>query len=187
MTLPIKLEKKLIGEPADKSIMLEAEAENCLKYVLDVLKALTNHGYKGIFIPTSRTAPDIISMCRKNGINQENIIFIDGVSEKNITHPVQFEDSSNVTYVDSLNALDRILFVVNRRAKNLKGEKFLMLESVSLPLVYNKKEDFEVFIHRLLTKRKNMGIDLAMVVAEKEVSEDVKLVIRRLCDDVVAI
>jgi hypothetical protein len=89
--------------------------------------------------------------------------------------------------VNSLNALDRILSVIDRRTEDLEGEKFLMLESVSLTLVYNKKEDFEIFIHRLLTKRKSMGINLAMIVAEKEIDKDVKLIIRRLCDDIVVI
>jgi len=187
MTLPIKVKEKLMGAPANKSIMLEVGAENCSKCVLGVLKTLTNQGYKGIFIASSRTAPDIMNMCQRNGINQENMIFIDGVSEKNITYPDRVEDHSNVTYVDSLNALDRILLAINRRARDLKGEKFLMLESVSLTLVYNKKEDFEIFIHRLLTKRKKMDIDLAMVVAEKEIDNDVKLVIRRLCDETVVI
>ncbi len=187
MTLPSKVKKKLIGSPTNKSIMLEVEAQDCLKYALDILKTLTNKGYKGIFIATSRTAPEIIDICQKKGINQEKILFIDGVSKKNIMYPEHFEDDSNITYVDSLNALDRILSIISRKAENLKGEKFLMIESVSLALIRSKKKDFEAFVQHLLTKRRSMGIDLAMVMAEKEIDEDVKMVIRRLCDDVVVI
>jgi hypothetical protein len=187
VTLPTRLKEKLMSAPASKSIMLEANAKDCSKYVLDILKALTSLGYKGIFIASSRTAPDIINICHENGVNQENIIFIDGVSERNVIHPYHIDQDSNVTYVNSLSALDRILSVIDRRIEDLDGEKFLMLESVSLTLVYNKKEDFEIFIHRLLTKRKSMGINLAMIMAEKEIDNDVKLIIRRLCDDTVVI
>ncbi len=164
-----------------------ALAESDENYARDVnlgtLRYLIEEGYTGVIISAYKESKDLIEEYKENGIDVGKIIIIDCVPHKIVKR------EKNIVHISSRTALDEIEETVEDALDALKGKNFVFLDSVTTMLIYNNTEDFERFIHNILTKirldKDNTGGILFSL--EKGIKRDIRSEITQLCDKVIKI
>ena len=162
---------------------LETERKSFLDATFLTIKKLTDIGYKGIIVSAYWSADRLLNLYEEMDVNTDNIYIIDCVP-----HPIDMSQNNNIIHIAARSALGDIKDAVNEAMKNLDGNKFVFIDSITTMIIYNNPEDFERFIHDTLTSiRLSSDTGGILFAIEKEVRDDIRSEIVQLCDKVIKI
>jgi archaellum biogenesis ATPase FlaH len=94
----------------------------------------------GIYVSLNKTQKSIEEVFKKSGINTKKLFFIDCVTSKNTR-----DDVLNIA-PDRLDLLDS---AVGAFIKDIKGKKFLVIDALSVLLIYNNNDSVARFVKKM--------------------------------------
>lgn len=136
---------------------------------------------KGVFVTLNKSSDVLEAELKKMKVDTSRILFIDGVSKKKNSN---VKDKPNVIYIQGPESLTELSFTVTA-ATNNKGFDFILFDSMSTVLMYNKFEMAERFASYLVTKIKDYGISSVLLSVEEEKSKSLVAALSQICDGIV--
>jgi len=157
-------------------ILARIPPEKYVDSVLSIMGDLSKEG-RGIYITASRPYEVFSPLLKNNGINVENVFFIDCLSS--ITGiPVQ---EKNVRYIPTPTMLELITMHVDL-AMAEKEIKFVVLDSVSSLAIYNSERAMIEFLHFLILRMRQKKVKTVMLAIG---ADHIVPSLSMLCDQVV--
>ncbi len=123
-----------------------------------------------IFIDLTKPYDLITEDLKNEGINTDNIFFVDCVS-KLIKGNLQ--DRKNVLFVEKPGDLSGIGIAVSKFTNSIRGEKWIVLNSLKLLTLYSKEENVFMFLRSLLENASRHYTKVIVVTTE---SKDMSLI-----------
>ncbi len=176
----IELKVKKTMDEGGKDYNCILLVENLKEYSninLALLKYFQSQKIPGIFVTVNKPVQDIIKTAKKNNIGIENVKFIDAITLQsgNITINQQ------VDYVESPKDLVELITLIEEEIDGMTEKFFLVFDSVSTMLVYNKKQSVEKFIHSLSGKIKSSECQ-GIIIAVESTEEETLHALAQFCD-----
>ena len=94
----------------------------------------------GVYVSLNKTQKSMEEIFRKSGINTKKLFFIDCVTSKKTR-----DDVLNIAPY----RLDLLDSAVGAFIKNIKGEKFLVIDALSILLIYNSEDSVARFVKKM--------------------------------------
>lgn len=161
-------------------ILVLPRAQHELRY-LRLVKYFTDKNLPGIYITLNKSTSELLEEMKPQGIKIEKIIFIDSVTKMADGAEIK---SDNISYLESPDDITELNFECEHAINRLKkGEGFVIVDSITTLLVYNKAATVEKFIHTLSQKVKNLGLQGIFFAAESTDKETLDT-ISQFCDDI---
>ena len=176
--------QELNALPEGYIVLLETNPEHILDLNIDVIKTLTQKGYLGIILSTSRPYSNIISLYKKNGIDTNRIFLLDCITK---SQSASQQKAGNVMYLEDVSGLTQISLSLKQAMEEIQGNRFVFVDSINTMLIYNKPTIFAKFIHTLMTRMRVNGITGLLVSLENETNREVRAEIAQLCDKIIKV
>ena len=154
------------------------------KYFDGIVKILKkNPSQKNvIYVTTNKPYATIVNSLKSKSIKTENILFIDCIS-KQIKQDTS-KEADNCIYIGSPQNLTAISIAVNESIKSMKGKKMLLLDSLSILLIYNDANTIGKFSNFLLNKMRAADVDTVVLALESDANKDIIKQIESFVDEV---
>ena len=166
--------------PAFTVILVLPRAQHELRY-LRLVKYFTDRGVPGVYVTLNKSTAELLGEMKPQGIKTDKIYFVDAVTK--IADGVE-TDEGNISYLESPEEITELNFESEHAINNLaKGKGFVIVDSITTLLVYNKTATVEKFIHALSQKIKNQGLQGVLFAAESTDKETLDT-IAQFCDDI---
>jgi len=117
------------------------------------------------------------------GIDTNQLVFLDGIT---VQSGGQKTSKENFYFVDSPKELTELSVLTENILKELKGKKFILLDSASTLLVYNQHETVEKFVHSMISKARIHEANCIVLLA-KEHKKSLAEYISEFCDKIIEI
>ncbi len=179
-----RMKKEFSSLPLGSIILLETSAEKSLEATLGAIKHMTEQDYSGIVLSASRPYSNMSEHCKKNKINEKNLKFLDSVSK---AAGQTGKDTDSVCYLEHPSALTSISLSLAESLRKMKGNKFVLMDSVNSMLIHNKPEIFVQFAHHLMTEMRMKNASGILLSLHNETDKKVRSELAELCDKVVQI
>lgn len=150
-----------------------------------ILKSFETLKRPGIIVSVNKPVSDLQDFLGKRGISYEKFFFVDCITE---TSDVHNEKLANAKYLESPKNLLEISVELEKLLRENKGAPpFVLVDSLSTFLLYNKPDVLERFIHNLSSKmheHKNQGVFLMIRTRE---NADFIEIVSQFCDNVIEV
>ncbi len=161
---------------------------NAMKYD-DVLMRLFGECAKKkdhtvIYIAANKPADIVLKKMTERKISSKNIFTIDTVTKmmKEATRRVP-----NTLFTSSPENLTELSIAISQVLKNTKGKKCLVLDSVSILMMYNNFEMVMKFMHFLIYSLEKYDAGAVLITMKNEIDPKLKSHLGQLCDRVMVI
>jgi KaiC/GvpD/RAD55 family RecA-like ATPase len=160
------------------AILMEKQSD----YVMinnQLLKFFLSQGGKGIYVTVNKNISDLLEKFEGTGIDTKNVVFIDAISVMGSGEKIE---GKNYHYLDSPKDLVEITLEIEKAANAIgEGKKFIIIDSLSTLLVYNKEATVERFVHSLSGKIRAWNAQGVLIVVESTKNEIVNT-LGQFCD-----
>ena len=149
----MNIKKELLGNPI---ILLSFGDVDYKRGSMGILKNFS--GEKGIYVSLGVSLPTIDNRLKQNGINTENIYYIDVASGK-----IENQKEEKCYHLSSPSALTELSIVISDLLK--EGYKYLFFDAVTNLMIYNNPSRTKKFVIDLANKMrqtKSKGIYFAL-------------------------
>jgi len=151
-----------------------------LKY-LRIIKYFVDKGLPGVYVTVNKSTSELTEELRLQNINTENIIFVDAVTQMINGREIE---SDNISYLDGPSDLIELSLEVGKALDKIgKKNGFVVIDSITTLLIYNKDVVIEKFLHTLSQKIKEQKLQGVYFAAEST-NKDVLDTISQFCDDI---
>lgn len=114
------------------------KVEKLQNKINETVKSFSN--VPGLYISLNKTQKSIEEIFKKANIDTKKIFFIDGVRSKGTREDVLHISPSE---------LDLLGCAIDDFMKNIKGEKFLIIDALSTLLIYNNEDSVARFVRKV--------------------------------------
>jgi len=154
--------------------------EKYFKGVLGIIKKQSKSSL--IYVTTNKPYSVLVEDLKKNKINSDKIFFIDCISR----HIQQKEnDVHNCVFIDSPSSLTSISIAISDATAHFKGKKVLLLDSLSVLLIYNDANTIAKFSNFILNKMRSIDVDTVILALESDEGKDVLKQVESYADKVI--
>jgi len=162
-------------------VLLIVDVDKYHKAVLDIVNFFCDEKKgKGVFISISRSYERLKNTFKKGNINIDRLFFVDVVSK---IVGLNVEDSDRCIFIEDPTNLVDISVNVQKLLCNINNKnKFLVFDSISGLLLYNKPISIERFIHSFCCKMRSWNITGIIISIKGELKEDMITTISGFCD-----
>jgi hypothetical protein len=161
-------------------ILIIPRNQHELRYIR-LLKHFTAQGFDGVYITVNKSTNELLEEMHENGVESNKIVFVDAV-----TRMIDGEElkGKNFNYTESPDNILELSVEAEHALSSIQSKKvFVIVDSITTLLVYNKDVSVEKFLHTLSQKireKKFQGIFFAAESTKKEMLD----IISQFCDDV---
>ncbi len=130
----------------------------------ELVKNITTKA-SGVYVTVNRPYNNIVQIFEKSNVDVNKLLFIDAITET-ITQNAQ--KTKQCLYVSSPRHLTDLSIALNNAIDSIKsGEKFLLLDSISILLLHNDPANVIKFVHFTTAKMRAYGA-YYFLIASKE-------------------
>lgn len=181
--LTAKLESGLSEIKAPQILLVIIESEHYSAVQNGLLGLLQKRFQSGVFVSVNKALAQLVEN-ETELQKMKNIAFIDLVSEGAGTEKLE---AKNAVYLESPQNLLELAVQVEQRLQSLPAERFVVVDSVSTLLLYNKPDTLEKFVHTLAGKiRAKNAVGIFLTVRLRE-NKDILQVLSQFCDHTIEI
>jgi KaiC/GvpD/RAD55 family RecA-like ATPase len=148
-------------------IMIELPTNTYFEINSSNIKLLINNGFQGIYISFQRPFNNIISHFKENGIETNNIQFIDAAT---LLSGEEIKEDNTCTYVSPNLDIDELVKSIYTLLVKLKGsKKFIFIDSLTTLSLYKPLSEtmrFSEFLIRTIRRTNKENIMLIFNVAK---------------------
>ncbi|HJX50334.1 hypothetical protein A3K73_05585 [Candidatus Pacearchaeota archaeon RBG_13_36_9] len=120
------------------SLLIITPVEKLQKKINKIVSSMQN--CTGIYVSLNKTQKSIEETLKKNKIKTEKIFFIDCVTSEK-----QKEEVLHISPRD----LEKLSYAISSFIKEIKGEKFLIIDALSTLLIYNDENKVAAFVKEI--------------------------------------
>jgi len=131
-----------------KTVMLLVNSQLYNETILEIVQELSQK--KVCYISLNKTRDSLIDLFSKKGVNVNNIGFIDAITKTIMDYP---DETENCTYISSPGALTELAIAITKFLK--LGFDYLIFDSLTNLLIYQKRAPIEKFMSNLINKIRN--------------------------------
>ncbi len=161
-----------------KTVLYLIESKKYFDKILKIAKGIKGH--KCVYLTTNKPAKYLITLFQKQKINPNNFFFIDCISQQ----IGEKEERNNIVFIQSPKSLTTIGIAVNESIKQLLDHPVLILDSLSILLLYNDAETIGKFSNFLVNKMRQYGVETVILALESDVDKDIIKTISTIVDEV---
>ena len=182
--LDLKIQKTFEGMPEKFCVMMIEKLSEYGIINTRLFKYFTNKKMKGVYVTINKNLADLIEEFKAQDISVENTIFIDAMT---IMSGGKTPAGENIHYVESPKDIVDISVLVEEAMEKIGEEKkFVILDSLSTLLVYNKPGTIEKFVHSLAAKIRAHNAQGVLILVESEKKEVIST-LTQFCDKVITL
>ncbi|MFH0954572.1 MAG: hypothetical protein V1777_00515 [Candidatus Micrarchaeota archaeon] len=175
-----------LGRVGNQSVSLVVmEGAHYLGASAAILKSFENAKRQGIIVSVNKPVSDLREFLSKREISFDGFFFVDCITETSDRHG---DSAKNVKYLESPKNLLEISVEMEKLLRSgQNAPPFVLVDSLSTFLLYNKPEVLERFVHNLSSKmheHKNQGVFLMIRTRE---NEDFIEIVSQFCDNVIEV
>lgn len=120
------------------SLLIITPVEKLQEKSKDIVKSFRD--IPGIYISLNKTQKSMEEIFKKSGINTKKLFFIDCVASNKTRDDVLHISPDRLDLLDS---------AVGAFIKDIKGEKFLIIDALSILLIYNNENSVAKFVKKM--------------------------------------
>lgn len=145
----------------DSTVLLGSESKSTSSLASKVIRRMDTLGMGGVYVCVSSPSSAILDAMSREGIPCDDIMFIDCVQKAFDPKKI---DIRNTVFIENPSFVEEILMEVQRiREKVSSKQKFLIIDSISSLLLYNKPEGVGELVQRLINKARIGGDCVIMI------------------------
>ncbi len=175
-----RMEKELLDVPDKGCALLKADSDSLLKLHLAAVKLLSEKFHKVIVISANRPYTTLLHEYGANGIDFGKVLVVDCISKSGVGK------NEWVRYIGNVSNLSSIAISVKEALNRIPGDRFVLLDSVSTMMIYNDRELFARFLHRLLTDARATGAG-CLLLTDKSADKVLLKEVEEMCDKTIEI
>lgn len=139
--------------------LIVSKPDEYQKVSINLVRDMTsNKKMAGVYVTLGRPFKAIEENLKKEKINTKTMIFIDGITLSSSIEG-QSKKEGHCVYIQSPQSLTDLSIAINEAINSLPSkDKFLLFDSLSTLLIYNKAESVIKFMHFLTSRIKLWGI-----------------------------
>jgi len=165
----IKLDKELNNLAEKFIILLNTDPEYYFDSVAETVKFMTDKGMRGIYVTSARPYGYIERKFRSYDINTQNLFFIDLIS---CMAGKSAGEVGNCIFIENPVSLDEIEMWINiLMERDDAKNKFLIIDSLSSLLVYNRPMSLKKFTELLVNYLRRYGVNGIFTTIDSEKHE----------------
>ena len=176
------IEKELKDLPEDFIVAVITDSGKRLAVNIAIIKYLTGKKkMPGVYISMNKPYKVIVKQLKRNGIDTKKLFFVDTISGfKGPDRP----GNENFVALQSPSSLTELGMIISK-ACHSKKPKFIMMDSLSIMLMYNSKETTLRFIHYVTTQLRKKAWPGVIFSLGKDMKGDTLESITQFCDKVI--
>lgn len=150
-----------------------------------ILKLLVNHErMSGIYITVNKPFSTLYQELKNDGINVDNIFFIDCITKTAGGKP---NITENCLFMTSPRNLTELAIALTQAINSMRGsgDRFLFLDSLSTLLIYNTSDTIAQFSHFLVTRIRLCGLKGIFISVKRDVDEKLLATLSEFVDEVI--
>jgi archaellum biogenesis ATPase FlaH len=117
------------------SLLVITSVEKLQDKIIELVGSM--NGKIGIYVSLNKTQKSIEDILKKNEIKTDKLFFIDCVTTQ--------QTREDVLHI-SPRELDKLSYAINTFIKDIKGEKFLIIDALATLLIYNDENKVAAFV-----------------------------------------
>ncbi len=160
--IQLQLRGFLESAPTSPVVLIVLNPQNHNSVVSELLKVWKD--FPITYFTLNQSAEDVIARLKQEPLPVEKVQFVDAVSLASGRKPAKLK---NVSYLDSPSDLLEISAALLKAVGKGK-QRYVVFDSVSTLLLYNKPESVEKFVHSLVNKLKSNRIGAAFVMVQSQ-------------------
>jgi len=180
--LDLKIQRIFEELPENSAIMV---MENLKIYSIinaRMVKYLTKKGRQGVYVTVNRGSASLIDNFKRHKVDIKKVKFVDAITKLAENRE---PETGDIEYLDSPRDLLELSFTIEKAVKKLgKEKKFVVIDSVSTLLVYNKPGAVEKFVHSLAGKMRKWEAQGIFIIMESTKKEVINTLVQ-FCDQIV--
>lgn len=180
----LQLLKYFEEKPRKFIAILTVYLKDYTRTTVELMKVLEKQKGKCLYVTVNKTAEDLIKLFSKNKVSSKNIEFIDLIT--NIAGRSKLK-GKNIKYLDSPTDLVGIASVISKKIEKSKEAEFIVLDSISTLILYNKREAVEKFSHSLAGKMRGKNITGVLVMVQSAETKGITERLSQFADEVIEI
>lgn len=177
------LSRDLKSVPSPYVIMVVVKPSEYINTVLEITTLLSENS-SGVYLTLNRPYTRLSTLLTQNNVDCSKIKFVDAITA--VALP-QVKSTHECDYIKGPSDLTEINIRIPENLKKIKGKKFLIVDSVSTLLMYNKGETIVRFLHSLSTTLSALGTDAVFIALEGEDTKGRAEVFSQFCDKIIEV
>lgn len=183
-SIDLRIEKMFEELPEKFVVLLLEKVQEYAMVSLRLMHFLSAKNIPGVYISTNKPISALTESLNAQKINYKNIFFVDAITK---TINAEIIEAANFAYVDSPKNLTDLSVAIEAGAQKINGEKkFIIFDSISTLLVYNKALVVEKFVHSVAGKMRTWKAKGFFLMVENKQDEITKT-IAQFCDETIEI
>ncbi|HLD12639.1 MAG TPA: ATPase domain-containing protein [Candidatus Nanoarchaeia archaeon] len=172
---------KQLGNRNDYVALTKVEAQSYNEANISIIKFLTNQQkIPGVYVTLNKPYMTVKEELKKQGVNQDLIIFIDAISQ---TTGGKLEKTDDCLFIGSPENLSDISLSMDQAVMAIPSEqKFIFFDSLNTLLMYNSPATVAKFIHFLSGKMRIWKVKGIIVSLQKESNKELIDELTQFCD-----
>jgi KaiC/GvpD/RAD55 family RecA-like ATPase len=131
------------------SVLVITDVERLQGEIAKALKKVD--GKPGMYLSVNKTQKSTEEGLRKEGLRTERIFFVDCVTQE--------KTRDDVLHIPPQN-LDLLVAAVQEFSKDIKGEKFILIDALSTLLIYNDENKVARFVKEMTAIGSSQGVQV---------------------------
>jgi len=148
--------------------------------VLRLLQYFTSRTPRGVYVTLNKPYVTLLKSFSKAGISAESVFFVDAV-----TNVPSIEEDATHACLGSGVDLSNLSICISKAIKQIKEDRFLLLDSLSTLLIYYDANAVVKFAHLLTEKMRSWNSSGSLITVETNSERDVVSQLSPFCDKVV--
>jgi len=150
--------------------------------VLSLLRYFTRRTPRGVYVTLNKPYATLLKSFSKAGASTESVFFVDA-----ITSVPSIEEDATHACLGSGVDLSNLSISISKAIKQIKEDRFLLLDSLSTLLIYYEPKAVVKFAHLLTEKMRSWNSSGSLIMVETNSERDVVSQLSPFCDKVVKI
>jgi KaiC/GvpD/RAD55 family RecA-like ATPase len=152
---------------------------------IELIKFFVEKKIPGIFVTINKPLEDLAMDIPKDYLESQGIYFIDCISKMSGAAEMS---GKNFFCVESPNQLVELSEMLKNVVSKIQSEeKFIVIDSISTLLIYNKPEVVEKFVHSIAGKMRVWKVKGVLIMVESSETKPIAETLGQFCDHVVEI
>ena len=182
--LALKISEEFSELPERYVVLAMPKTKKYGLVAVELIKYFSRQKIPGIYITTNKPMSYLIKHFKDYKLDVSKVAFIDAITIRSGEKEVE---GSCYVYIDSPRNLTELNIEVDEGLERVKGEKrFVIVDSLSTLLIYNKETVVHKFIHSLAGKLRANNVMAVMLITADTPKSTIN-VLAQFCDKTVEI
>jgi KaiC/GvpD/RAD55 family RecA-like ATPase len=175
----LKIQEALDELPKDFAVAVIENSSSYAKLNIEIIKYVVSKKKKLVYLTVNKNVSDLIELLKEEEIQTDEIIFIDAITGMSGGKEIS---GKKYHYIDSPRNLTGAMIELDEIMETLSNEEnYLVLDSITTLLIYNKESAVEKVVHSLSSKMRQWNAHGIFIIM-KSTKERVKNTITQFSD-----